>query len=233
MQLMTRNGTNPQASYNTGFSPLEVRLLGEWELARKRWVTIDDIRKEVGNVPAAKVASALARKGALVRLKRGLYLIRPFRLIQSRAATSASVSLEVMLHGEPHYGGLWAFSQNSLTEQLYWSNLDVFVARPHRAAHVPGANVSFHVVPRDSLEFGVVNEVIEGMHVPMSDPERTLADLLERPRIAGGLRPAMRLFTLGLPRVIQREAVKRGLDKMSDEDIDNEIAAARRSRRRK
>ncbi|HTP49142.1 MAG TPA: hypothetical protein VMK42_00465 [Anaeromyxobacteraceae bacterium] len=32
---------------------------------------------------------------------------------------------------------------------------------------------------------------------------------------------------------IQREAVKRGLDKMSDEDIDNEIAAARRSRRRK
>ena len=32
---------------------------------------------------------------------------------------------------------------------------------------------------------------------------------------------------------IQREAVRRGLDKMSDEEIDAEIAAARRSRRRK
>ncbi len=32
---------------------------------------------------------------------------------------------------------------------------------------------------------------------------------------------------------IQREAVRRGLDKTSDEEIDAEIAAARRSRRRK
>jgi hypothetical protein len=32
--------------------------------ARKRWVTIDDIRKEAGSAAAAKVASALVRKGA-------------------------------------------------------------------------------------------------------------------------------------------------------------------------
>jgi len=105
------------------------------------------------------------------------------------------------LAGKPHYGaGLWAFSQNSLTNRI--SSRPGHVRGPsHRSRTCLRANATFHVVPRNSHELGVVNEMIEGMHVPVSDPERTLVDLLERPRIAGGLRPALQLFTLGLPRV--------------------------------
>ena len=199
---MTGSGIIAPSTYNPSLSRREVSLLAEWELARKRWLTIADIRKEVGDTAAAKVASALVRKGALERLKPGLYLLHPFRLLKRGSAMSAPAALEVLLHAEPHYlGGLWAFMQNGLTEQQYVSTLDAFVARPRRGARVPGAKVTFHVVPSAALHVGIANAVVEGMRVPISDPERTLVDLLELPRLAGGLLGALQLFQRGLPRV--------------------------------
>ena len=202
MPEMTKSGIYAHMSYSPSLSRREVSLLAEWELARKRWVTIDDIRKEAGNEAAAKVASALVRKGALERLRPGLYLLHPFRLLKRGSAMSAPAALEVLLNAEPHYlGGLWAFTQNGLTEQQYVSRLDAFVARPRRGGGVPGAKVAFHVVSRTALHVGVVDAVVEGMRVPISDPERTLVDLLELPRIAGGLLGALELFQRALPRV--------------------------------
>lgn len=167
-------------------------------------MTIEDVRAEAG-AAAAKVASALVRKGALVRLKRGLYLLRPFRQLAHRTAISAPVALEVLLRAEPHYlGGLWAYSQNGLTTQQYVSKLDAFVARPHRSIALPGAKIAFHVLDRDALDLGVVETAIEGMAIRMSDRERTLVDLLDRPRIAGGLLGAVDLFRRGLPRADAR-----------------------------
>lgn len=171
-------------------------------------MTIDDVRAEVG-AAAAKVASALVRKGALVRLKRGLYLLRPFRQFAHRTATSAPVGLAVLLRAEPHYlGGLWAYSQHGLTTQQYVSKLDAFVARPHRSVVLPGAKIAFHVVDRDVLDLGVVEVAIEGMAIRMSDRERTLVDLLDRPRIAGGLLGAVELFQRALPRVDARRVAE-------------------------
>src|SRR6266567_1562470 len=166
-------GRAQHPTYNASFSRREVALLAEWELARRRWVTIDDIRKASGSA-AAKVASALVRKGALDRLKPGLYMLRPFRLIPRGSVTSSPCALAILLHAEPHYiGGLWALTQNRLTQQQYVSILDAFVARPHRGGAVPLAKVRFHVLPGDALALGVVEAAIEGMLVRMSGPERT------------------------------------------------------------
>src|SRR4030067_577600 len=166
MLIMTKYGIRQPMSYAPSLSRGEVSLLAEWELARKRWVTIDDIRKEAGSAAAAKVASALVRKGALERLKPGLYLLHPFRLLKRGSAMSAPAALEVLLHAEPHYlGGLWAFTQNGLTEQQYVSTLDAFVARPRRGGPGPGAKVAFHVVPRAALHVGIANAVVAGMRV--------------------------------------------------------------------
>ena len=197
---MPKAAINSHPSYKASLSRREVSLLAGWERARTRHVTIDDVRGEVGDA-AAKVAGALVRKGALVRLKRGLYLLRPFRQLSRMTAASAPVALEVLLHAEPHYlGGLWAFTQNGLTTQQYLSRLDAFVARPHRGVEVPGARVAFHVLGAGALDPGVVEMVIEGVAVRVSDRERTLVDILDRPRIAGGLLGAVDLFRRGLLR---------------------------------
>jgi predicted transcriptional regulator of viral defense system len=205
---MPHTSINDTVSNNAALSRREVALLAGWERARKRHVTIDDVRSEAG-AAAAKVASALVRKGALVRLKRGLYLLRPFRQLGHRTSTSAPVGLEVLLRPEPHYlGGLWAFSQNGMTTQQYVSRLDAFVAKPHRRILLPGAKIAFHVVDRDALDLGVVEVAIEGMAIRMSDRERTLVDLLDRPRMAGGLLGAVDLFKRALPRADARRVAE-------------------------
>lgn len=205
---MPESVSNEPVGHNASLSQREVALLAGWERARRRHLTIDDVRAEVG-AAAAKVASALVRKGALVRLKRGLYLLRPFRQFAHRTTTSAPVGLAVLLRAEPHYlGGLWAYSQNGLTTQQYVSKLDAFVAKPHRAVLLPGAKIAFHVVDRDVLDLGVVEVAIEGMAIRMSDRERTLVDLLDRPRIAGGLLGAVDLFQRALPRADARRVAE-------------------------
>jgi predicted transcriptional regulator of viral defense system len=208
MQLMPTPVINEPVGYSASLSRREVELLAGWERARKRHVTIDDIRAEAG-AAAAKVASALVRKGALVRLKRGLYLSRPFRQFAHRTTTSAPVRLEVLLRGEPHYlGGLWAYSQNGLTTQQYVSRLDAFVVKPHRRVLVSGAKIAFHVSDREALDLGIAETDIEGMAIRMSGRERTLVDLLDRPRMAGGLLGAVDLFQRALPRADARRVAE-------------------------
>jgi predicted transcriptional regulator of viral defense system len=187
--------------YRPTLSRLEVALLAGWERADRRWVTIDDVREVAGD-GAARVASALVRKGVLVRLRPGLYLTRPFRLFSRPSAIPAPIALEALLHAEPHYlGGLWAFTRNGLTEQQYLSRIDAFVARPHRPTALPRARVKFHVLPLDWLDVGVVEVVIDRVRLRMSGPERTLVDILDRPAMAGGLTGAVGLFRRALPQV--------------------------------
>jgi predicted transcriptional regulator of viral defense system len=165
-------------------------------------VTTDDIRAAVGAAAARYVAMALVRKGALERLKRGLYLIRPFRTLLRPTVSSPTVAVAAYLHAEPYYvGGLWAFTHHGLTDKQYVSILDVFVTRPRLSRTLARAKVVFHVRPAKSMEYGFVQTNIEGVAVRVSDPERTVVDMLDHPRMVGGLRRAVGLFLQALPRI--------------------------------
>jgi predicted transcriptional regulator of viral defense system len=107
-----------------------------------------------------------------------------------------------LLHKEPYYlGGLWALTQHGLTDQQYVSVLDAFVTRVRPARELAGARVVFHAVPLRALEYGVSEVRIEEVTVKVSDRPRTLLDLLDYPRMVGGLRVAVGLFAAGLSRV--------------------------------
>src|SRR3954447_9628963 len=125
---MPEAGINDGQKNNRALSAREVRLLSDWERERRRIVTLQDVAQRVGDDVAAKVAHRLVRKGALQRLRRGSYLIRPFRSLGRATQPSTAVSVEALLRDEPHYlGGLWALSIHRFTEQMYASLLDVFV----------------------------------------------------------------------------------------------------------
>src|SRR6266478_6337212 len=195
--------------YNSSLSRREVALLAEWERERRVSVTLEDIRRVVGVTVARDVASRLVAKKALERIGRGKYLVRPLRTLSRPTVTSAVVQAAVLLQGEPYYlGGLWALTFHRLTEQQYVSVLDAFVARRHRSRRLGGARLVFHRVSPERLSYGMVATELEGMSVQLSDPERTLIDLLDFPEVAGGGGEALRMVKQALPRVDRAKLVE-------------------------
>jgi predicted transcriptional regulator of viral defense system len=206
---MAKVTINDALSNNDPLSRREVRLLSGWERERRQVVTIHDLRERVGNEAAAEVARKLIRKGALQRLRRGSYLVRPFRTLGRASGPSTPVMVEALLREEPHYlGGLWAVSFHGLTEQRYAAVMDAFVTHRLRPRPLGAGRVRFHVLARNAFSYGIDRSEIEGMTVHHSDRERTLLDALDHPRIFGGLQRALEMVRAQLRRLDRRQLLR-------------------------
>jgi len=205
---VAKSTTNSARIYKRSLSRREVALLSAWERERRVSVTLDEIRRAVGRAVARDVASRLVAKKALERIGAGRYLGRPLRTLLRPTVTSAAVQAAVLLQGEPYYlGGLWALTFHRLTQQQYVSVLDAFVAR-RRTSRQLGAKLVFHRVSSERLAYGTIATDVEGMSVQLSDPERTLIDLLDFPGLAGGSGEALRIVKEALPRVAHEKVVE-------------------------
>jgi predicted transcriptional regulator of viral defense system len=206
---MPESGINDVRIYNRTLSPREVRLLADWERERRLIVTLQDIAKRVGDAAAAKVAHRLVRKGALRRLRRGSYLVQPFRSLGRATQPSTAVSLEALLRDEPHYlGGLWALSVHGFTEQRYASLLDAFVTHRLAGRWMGAARVRFHMRAEEAFQYGITTVEMEGLAVHVSDRERTFLDVLDHPRIFGGLGRALGIAREHLRKMNDRRLVE-------------------------
>ena len=198
---VAKSTTNSAGIYKSSLSRREVALLAAWERERRVSVTLDEIRRAVGAAVARDVASRLVAKKALERIGPGRYLVRPLRTLARPTVTSAAVQAAVLLQTEPYYlGGLWALTFHRLTEQQYVSALDAFVARRLSSKRLAGARLAFHRVNSERLEYGSLAIDLEGMSVRISDPERTLIDLLDFPGLAGGGGEPLRMVKTALAR---------------------------------
>jgi predicted transcriptional regulator of viral defense system len=83
---------------------------------------------------------------------------------------------------------------------IHVSVLDAFVTRRRPARTLAGARVVFHVLAKRLMDYGVTQSTIEGLSVHISDLERTLLDVLDHPRMVGGVGRAVDLFSTSLPR---------------------------------
>ena len=148
------------------------------------------------------VASTLVRKGALDRIRPGLYAVRPFRAMARPWTLPSLVAVEILLADEPHYvGGLAAFTVNHLTQQLYVSVVDVFITSYRRPRKLGNAQVFFHRRKPSMFASGLTRIEVTGTPVVVSDPERTVLDALEEPHVVGGMYEAIRLFAEAEPRL--------------------------------
>jgi len=206
---VANNTTKPTRVYNEPLSRREVALLAGWERERRVSVTLDDIRRIVGVAVARDVASRLVAKKALERVGRGRYLVRPLRTQSRPTATSAAVQAAVLLEGDPYYlGGLWALTFHRLSDQGYVSVLDAFVDRRRPGRPLGSAQLAFHRVSSERLRYGSIAAELEGMSVRISDPERTLIDLLDFPALAGGSGEPLRMVKQILPRVDRAKLIE-------------------------
>lgn len=204
---MTNSRRNDVRDYNAALSAREVWLLSGLERDRATSLSIADARRRLGP-SAQRVLSSLSRKGALQRVSRGLYLVRPFRTLTRASVSSTVVAAAVLLGQRPHYfGGLWACAFHQLTAQTYGAVIDAFVATRLASRPLGSGRLVFHLVPAARLREGVTTATLEGTLVRVSTLERTLLDALDSPRASGGVENAVRLVSGNLSKANARQLI--------------------------
>jgi predicted transcriptional regulator of viral defense system len=152
---------------------------------------------EILQFPADKAAKALSRwaqQGWVSRIRRGLYISVPLE------ATSADIVLDdpwiiaERLFSPCYIGGWSAAEYWELTEQIFRTIVVMTTLKPrNRKPVIKGSNFLLRSIPETAL-FGTKPVWRGQVKVNVSDPTRTVLDMLNDPALGGGLRPAADIF---------------------------------------
>jgi len=142
----------------------------------------------VDHEEAGQLLVYLARRGWLSRVRRGLYVAVPLDARHSGEWMEDSWVVAERLFSPCYIGGWSACEHWDLTEQVFRTLLVVTARRVrHRDLKVQG--IPFHLTVRDrNALFGTVSVWRGQNKVAVSDPSRTVIDVLDDPRLGGGIR---------------------------------------------
>ena len=142
----------------------------------------------VSPTDAAKMLSRWNKKGWLSRVKRGLYVPVPLE------ASSANVSLEdpwqiaASLYSPCYIGGWSAAEHWDLTEQLFRTIVVMTQLMPRERNPVIKGTTFLLCSINEKKMFGLKTIWRGQVKVSVSDPTRTILDMLAEPRLGGGIR---------------------------------------------
>jgi predicted transcriptional regulator of viral defense system len=136
---------------------------------------------------AAKLLSRWRKQGWLRRIGNGLYVPVPLDLAASEQVVDDPWVLVPTLFGQSYVGGWTAAHHWDLTEQLFNETV-VFTTRRISGKRVTAQGVVFllHHTP-EKRAFGLKSIWRRSTRVSISDPARTLIDMLAMPEIGGGI----------------------------------------------
>ena len=143
---------------------------------------------KLDRVQAAKLLAHWAAQGWTRRLRRGLYLLIPLEA-NSPAEWSTDPWLVAVRLYEPGYIGGWSACEHwGFTEQVF-NDIAVFTSAPIRERRLHIDQFTFAVRKRvKRLMFGTRTVWRSNTPVQVSDPTRTLLDVLDAPKWGGGIR---------------------------------------------
>lgn len=156
------------------------------------FVSIDDATAVlgVGRTDAAKLLSRWQEQGWLTRVRRGLYAAVPLTSGQGEHVIEDPWTLVPELFDPGYVGGASAAHHWDLTEQLFRS-VFVYTTRPVRRSEQNVQGTPFvvrHIAERKL--FGTKTLWRSRVKLQVSDPARTIIDMLDEPRAGGGIRHA-------------------------------------------
>ena len=136
-----------------------------------------------------RLLSYLAVRGWLLRLRRGLYSLVPLEASHARDWVEDPWVVASKLYGLSSYIGGWSACEHwDLTEQLFTETV-VITTRRLRSAKDEVQGFSFRVKrTKPDMIFGVRTVWRGRTRVNVSDPSRTVADLVSDPSLGGGIR---------------------------------------------
>lgn len=173
---------------NDGLSSSRARVAAVLRAA-KDVISIELVERtlEVDRKQAAKLLSRWASQSWVRRIGRGLYVPLPLELAGSTQVVEDPWVLVPALFGPSYIGGWTAAHHWDLTEQLFNETL-VFTAKRVDAPRVDVQGVTFlaHHVASKQL-FGLKKVWRGTTRIQLSDPARTVIDMLASPKVGGGI----------------------------------------------
>lgn len=150
----------------------------------------------VSSRSAALKLASLARRGWLLRARRGLYLVLPLESEPGRPSVAEDPWVLAREAFPPCYIGGWSAAEHwGLTEQLFRSTLVITAASVrHRKVNLLGHEYRLFQVPRARITGSLVLVWRGAEQVLISGRERTIADGLRHPHLCGGLRQVAELL---------------------------------------
>jgi predicted transcriptional regulator of viral defense system len=158
----------------------------------KGTVSVGDAARilNVASTDAAKMLSRWSKKGWMSRIRRGLYVSVP---LESR---TADVPLEDpwliadRLFSPCYIGGWSAAEYFDLTEQIFNTVMVMTVQKPrNRKPNIKGTAFLLRTVSEKAM-FGLKPVWRGQVKIAVSDPTRTILDMLIDPVLGGGIRSA-------------------------------------------
>jgi predicted transcriptional regulator of viral defense system len=138
--------------------------------------------------PTAKMLARWAKAGWLSRVRRGLYVPVPLESRSSDVPLEDPWVIAAQLYGPCYIGGWSAAEYWDLTEQIFRTVVVMTVQRPrNRNPTIKQTDFLLRTVQEKSL-FGLKAVWRGQVKVEVSDPARTILDMLSDPQLGGGIR---------------------------------------------
>lgn len=143
---------------------------------------------------AAKKLSQWAQQGWLSRVRRGLYVPVPLESKSTDVALEDPWIIAERLFSPCYIGGWSAAEHWDLTEQIFRSIMVMTTKKPRdRRPVIKSTAFVLRSISPDAL-FGTKPVWRGPVKVNVSDPTRTVLDMLSDPSLGGGLRPTSDVF---------------------------------------
>lgn len=139
---------------------------------------------------AAQLLARYAAKGWLSRIKRGVYIPVPLESTTTDIPIEDPWLIAEKLYSPCYIGG-WSASEHwGLTEQIFRTVVVLTTKKPHdRSPSINGTDFLLRTIPQQAL-FGLKVIWRGQVKVQVSNPTRTILDLLANPKLGGGIRSA-------------------------------------------
>jgi predicted transcriptional regulator of viral defense system len=158
----------------------------------KGTISVEDASKilSVSAVDAAKMLARWRKNGWLSRVRRGLYVPVPLESRTTDIALEDPWIIADRLFAPCYIGGWSAAEHWSLTEQIFRTVVVMTTQKPRdRSPNIKGTKFLLRTIMARAM-FGLKPAWRGRVKVSVSDPTRTLLDILDAPHLGGGLRSA-------------------------------------------
>ena len=143
---------------------------------------------------AAKMLSRWAIKGWLSRVRRGLYIPVPLEARTTDIPLEDPWIIVLQLYSPCYIGGWSAAEYWGLTEQIFRTIVVMTSQKPRdRTPTIKGTSFMLHTVSKKAM-FGLKPIWRGQVKVSVSNPTRTILDMISNPQFGGGIRPTADIF---------------------------------------
>jgi predicted transcriptional regulator of viral defense system len=160
-------------------------------------VSVNEAAKilQLPNAQAAKLLARWSNKGWFARIKRGLYVAIPLESATSDISLEDPFIIAEKIYDPCYIGGWSAAEYWGLTEQIF-RTVVVFTVQKQYNQHpdIKGTKFLLSKIP-ESFLFGLKPIWRGQIKVLISDPSRVIIDILNIPKLGGGIRSVADIFT--------------------------------------